>query len=116
MSLESGANQAKYHKYQTIRVRRFDVAALAIGALAAGFAFGALVFGDFGSDAPMPEHDRDEMVSQYPDALPLDLTLPPCEFEDSVNCYWDAQSRGDGQGASFIDIDGVTYYLLADGE
>lgn len=32
--------------------------------------------------------------------------LPACEFEDSANCYWDAQ----GQGVNFIDIDGKVYY------
>lgn len=32
------------------------------------------------------------------------LLLPPCEWEDSNNCYWDAANRGDGYGRSFITI------------
>lgn len=30
----------------------------------------------------------------------------PCEFEDSPNCYWDAQNAGNRSGLSFVDIDG----------
>lgn len=29
-------------------------------------------------------------------------TNTPCEYEDSVNCYWDAGSMGNGSGHSFI--------------
>lgn len=37
-------------------------------------------------------------------------TLPPCEFEDSINCYWDAETMGNGHGSSFENIDGqITY-------
>lgn len=36
--------------------------------------------------------------------------LPPCPTEDSSNCYWDATVQGDGNGMSFIDIDGTAYY------
>jgi len=35
--------------------------------------------------------------------------LPACAEEDSSNCYWDADARGNGKGQSFIDIEGVTY-------
>ena len=28
--------------------------------------------------------------------------LEPCVHEDSVSCYWDAQTRGNGLGQSFI--------------
>lgn len=35
----------------------------------------------------------------------------PCEVEDSRNCYWDAGSSGNGEGQSFIDIEGVAYYV-----
>lgn len=37
--------------------------------------------------------------------------MQPCEYEDSVNCFWDAQTRGNGEGMSFtVDADGnVTY-------
>lgn len=37
--------------------------------------------------------------------------LAPCEFEDSANCYWDASERGNGQGDSFVDVDGTAYYV-----
>lgn len=36
--------------------------------------------------------------------------LPPCATEDSTNCYWDADTMGNGEGLSFIDIDGTVYY------
>jgi hypothetical protein len=34
--------------------------------------------------------------------------LPACVAEDSTNCYWDADSRGNGQGRSFVNVAGVT--------
>ena len=30
------------------------------------------------------------------------LAYPPCEWEDSYACYWDASEMGDGNGQSFI--------------
>lgn len=42
-----------------------------------------------------------------------DLTggLPACAFEDSDNCYWNAQEAGNGKGDSFTVRDGeVTYW------
>lgn len=37
-------------------------------------------------------------------------SLPACATEDSDNCYWDAQTMGNGQGRSFYVINGsVTY-------
>jgi hypothetical protein len=38
------------------------------------------------------------------------VELSPCAAEDSENCYWNAQDRGNGEGTSFIRLDGVTYY------
>ena len=35
----------------------------------------------------------------------------PCATEDSTNCFWDAQHRGNGEGRSFLDIDGTAHYL-----
>jgi hypothetical protein len=37
---------------------------------------------------------------------------PPCEQEDSSNCYWDAQTRGNGHGRSFVDVAGLTIPLF----
>ena len=39
--------------------------------------------------------------------LLLSLALPPCATEDSTNCHWDAQTRGNGQGVSFVDLGGM---------
>jgi len=39
----------------------------------------------------------------------------PCATEDSANCYWDAQSRGNGRGHSFISLrltDGAEPYIV----
>lgn len=44
-------------------------------------------------------------------ALILSLILPPCTTEDSANCYWDASTRGNGQGVSFVDVAGHVIYL-----
>ncbi|MFJ9900220.1 hypothetical protein ACIQPR_43520 [Streptomyces sp. NPDC091280] len=40
--------------------------------------------------------------------------LKPCETEDSVNCYWDASSQGNGHGHSFVvDKAGHVTYVNA---
>ena len=31
--------------------------------------------------------------------------LPPCASEDSTNCYWDAQTQGNGLGHDSVVID-----------
>lgn len=37
---------------------------------------------------------------------------PACATEDSTGCYWDATTRGNGQGESFYtDAEGNTYYI-----
>lgn len=37
--------------------------------------------------------------------------LPPCPTEDSVNCQWDAEQQGNGEGRSFtVDSDGNIEY------
>ena len=38
-----------------------------------------------------------------------EVTLRPCEFEDSDNCYWDAGERGNGRGQSFYVINGQVF-------
>lgn len=35
-----------------------------------------------------------------------------CRYEDSRNCYWNAQKRGNHRGRSFIDINGETFYVV----
>lgn len=36
--------------------------------------------------------------------------LPPCQTEDSDNCYWDADTMGNGTGKSFTVINGIVTY------
>lgn len=44
--------------------------------------------------------------------LALSVALgTPCEFEDSSNCVWNASQVSNHAGNSFIDIQGVAYYL-----
>ena len=40
----------------------------------------------------------------------LCITFPPCEWEDSENCYWDALNVGNGIGQSFVDINGKVHF------
>ena len=37
--------------------------------------------------------------------------MPACATEDSDNCFWDAETMGNGEGRSFIVVDGVVDYL-----
>jgi hypothetical protein len=39
------------------------------------------------------------------------LSLPPCATEDSVSCYWDGPTMGNGHGRSYtVDADGSLTY------
>lgn len=38
------------------------------------------------------------------------VVLMPCATEDSDQCYWDAQEQGNGQGRSFVVLDGTVYF------
>lgn len=44
------------------------------------------------------------VVSLTPDLTPN--SLPPCATEDSDNCYWDAQTQGNGVGQDSVVITG----------
>ena len=35
--------------------------------------------------------------------------LPACATEDSTNCVWDATTRGNGKGTSFVNVNGITW-------
>ena len=37
--------------------------------------------------------------------------LVACEFEDSMNCVWNAQEQGNGIGESFVNIEGEIFYI-----
>lgn len=48
-------------------------------------------------------------ANEYPDLPPLTKvsestpgSLPPCAEEDSDNCYWDADTMGNGQGDDIV--------------
>lgn len=41
--------------------------------------------------------------------------LRPCRFEDSRGCYWDAATRGNGRGRSFVVVSGRVLYVNIDG-
>ena len=45
-------------------------------------------------------------------ALIIAALVPPCPTEDSANCYWNAQERGNGTGQSFLAIDTPAGELL----
>lgn len=36
--------------------------------------------------------------------------LRPCKFEDSRTCFWNAGTRGNTRGRSFVDIRGTLIY------
>lgn len=57
--------------------------------------------------AHTPTHEV--VRNERPEWAPLDL--PPCPTEDSDNCYWDADVRGNGQGISFTVRNGNVYYV-----
>lgn len=42
------------------------------------------------------------------------LDLPGCEEEDSSNCFWAADERGNGVGHSFADVHAQTLYRVGD--
>lgn len=63
---------------------------------------------------PIPAPELTESVTDAFEPWPLN-TLYPCDFEDSeYNCYWDAKTRGNGEGTSFVNVDGVTYHFIED--
>ena len=39
------------------------------------------------------------------------ITLTPCEFEDSSNCAWNAETQGNGRGQSFVNVAGFVVRL-----
>lgn len=48
-----------------------------------------------------------DLAGEGHDAPELPLTsFPPCPHEDSENCFWNAQARGNGQGTSFFNVYG----------
>lgn len=48
------------------------------------------------------------------DPEPVAQALPPCAEEDSTDCFWDAQTMGNGQGRSFENVGGEIRYTDSD--
>ncbi len=46
-------------------------------------------------------------------SAPVVASLPACESDDSTDCYWDARTRGNGEGRSFVDLGGAIFYAPA---
>ena len=40
----------------------------------------------------------------------LAMATQPCEFEDSENCFWNAEVQGNGMGRSFTNVNGDIHY------
>lgn len=38
-------------------------------------------------------------------------TMPECATEDSINCVWHGDTRGNGEGRSFVNIDDTIIYI-----
>lgn len=36
--------------------------------------------------------------------------LPACKYEDSLNCVWQADKRGNKRGKSFVNFQQITFY------
>lgn len=89
------------------------LAGLALGI--AGFATMAACMPDpTPTPDPVPEHVvGDQIGTPAPTGdLGPNYVLPPCIDEDqNDNCYWDADTRGNGEGDSFIVFNGFTYYI-----
>lgn len=77
--------------------------------------FAAIALGTFGyvmasaamdEPAPVPSFRTDTYE-------PRPIALPPCEYEDSPACVWDASVRGNGIGQSFYaDFDGEIHPIM----
>ena len=81
--------------------------AIALGCCLAGIA----ITGGIVLSANTPEgHEVPVGTSNGPVEGDTIYLLTPCEQEDSDNCYWDAEVQGNGQGRSFVVIDGTYYY------
>ena len=61
--------------------------------------------------APLAPADAFPLVCAFAVAAALAVAafawFTPCATEDSSNCYWNAAERGNGTGASFLDIGGA---------
>ena len=66
--------------------------------------------------APTCEIELTDEPYAGPDFIPFNVggkvhSVGPCYYEDSTNCYWHAETRGNGQGNSFVDIMGQKFII-----
>lgn len=40
-----------------------------------------------------------------------EIRRTPCEYEDDTDCFWNAATRGNGLGDSFMRVNGKHFYL-----
>lgn len=101
---------------QVDRVTRIGSIVMGSAALAALIGWGALSMVEL-ADEPLPACTTESTSACS--GPPIDHSpnggvygsLPHCVTEDSDNCVWDARIDGNGEGRSFVTIDGVTHYL-----
>lgn len=36
--------------------------------------------------------------------VPTGTVFPACQYEDSLNCFWNASVQGNGEGQSFVNF------------
>lgn len=71
--------------------------------------------------APQYSTDVQACIDQHPDSGCTDrpyiadapasqATLRPCATEDSVQCYWNGYTMGNGEGRSYLYLDHIVYY------
>lgn len=53
-----------------------------------------------GAIEPVPEPTSTVVAVVTPEPI----ALPPCPTEDSVNCYWDADTMGNGEGTDSVSV------------
>lgn len=63
-----------------------------------------------GVAACLPDEPAEQPAQVGTSEYPV-YNLPACiQEDDTQNCYWDASVRGNGQGQSFVVLNGVVYY------
>lgn len=81
-----------WDRIRTVLYTRLSFVIIALAVICVVVAVGASAFG-----AP-PKVTHPHIQKDQPTAYWM---RTPCEYEDSVNCYWDAGSQGNKKGHSF---------------
>lgn len=93
----------------TVRLNRTLMAGILLGMLIMGvLAWGFILV----TDAPATGAPRCTDAIADAGGTCYGEPLPPCPTEDSVGCYWDAATMGNGTGRSYtVEPDGTVSYL-----